>query len=296
MASCANEQGANDKAGPELVHMEGEFRISSGAPQFMNCDDYKNFRAVSPGMKSIELSYNNFIAIPGDPIKMWISGYLDAQDVSGSGLLDSVVVIEKVLEMNANDRCPTRPLTKGVGRYRTVLDTSNAFTRTIELDLYDSGLAIMYTYMHEGMIPAEESGEWGINSNGDVLITWTRREQDMLFSLSNEYLASKMFHPDGKKLVLKLQGPPIFPAGRMLEVIDMMKTLAAPYHDTTGMEIVYSTTINSLIPDSLGMQPVYDILGERYEVSKEKMRSRSMYFENAEDVLQFIRYAARVKK
>ena len=93
MASCGNEQNDTDNAGPELVHMEGEFRINSGAAQFMNCDNYKNFRAVSPGMKSIELSYNNFIAIPGDPIKMWISGYVDAQDVSGSGLLDSVVVI-----------------------------------------------------------------------------------------------------------------------------------------------------------------------------------------------------------
>jgi hypothetical protein len=293
LSACGN--GNQHEQVPEvpLSDFEGEFRVSAGVAQFRVCETYRNFRVVCEDLRSIEISYNNFISIPGDPIKMWISGYKKAMDVTNTGLLDTVIVIKKVLEMKPEQRCPPKLTEKGVGRYTTALQESETTNRKIDLDLFPNGIAIMSTMMSNHKTPAEEEGKWGMNSNGDILLEWPRRGNEMLFTLRNGVLASKMETADGHKLVLERNGDPVFPSGRMLEVIDILKTVAATYRDTSSIEITYDTRIDELIPDSLGMAPIHDILSARYGIDREKLSSRSVLFENAHDVLQFIRHAGR---
>jgi len=285
--SCTDSNTSEDTGNGEVLDWEGEYRTIGGSPQFTVCKTGKTYPVTGDAalIKSVNISYNNFIAQPESPIKMWMRAIPSAVDLHNTGLMDSVLVFRQLLHMTVDQFCPTKASKEAAGRYSSMVNDKVGMGRKIDFDLYKDGRVIMYTDFLDGKEPAEEEGTWGKNSDNVIVLSWPRRGKEMRFSLANGTLTSRMYHAQDVKLILKRVGDTKYPAGRMVGVIDLLKRAAAPYLDTNNLQIEPHTRIVDLVPDSMGLAPVYDQLAARYGVNRAKLTERLMLFENAEDVL-----------
>lgn len=294
LAACTDgDNSSSASAQPVVANFEGEYRKKGGEPQFMVCSNRKVYQLIGhpKAMEDLNISYDNFVVMPEDPVKMWMEASLRSLDIHNTGIEDSVLVLHKLLHMTPDHYCPTAQSKELSGRYEALIEDGHSSQRELAFELFQDGMVIMYTKLNGKTRTFEEEGRWGLNSKGTVIIEWSRRGQEMTFSESNGILTSLMAHKDDVRLRLKRTAAVSHPTGYMHEVIDILKTVSAPYVDTTGLEVKFNTRIDQLLPDSVGLSPIYDQLSERYGVKREKLDINSVYFENAKDVLNFVRYS-----
>jgi hypothetical protein len=103
--------------------------------------------------------------------------------------MDSAIIAVAYQHLDASLHCEPIPYARMGGRYR-LAEMDPTHPRTVDLDLFDDGSALMYTDLYDGRGPMEEDGRWGADAEGQVNVSWPQRDQTMLFNWRDGVLES----------------------------------------------------------------------------------------------------------
>jgi hypothetical protein len=115
-------------------------------------------------------------------MKTWLTGHLGTTQIHGH--TDSALVAVTYMHLDGALRCDPLPRPALSGSFVARFDDPMG-ERTVRLDLFPNGDATSYTTLANGAQKAEEDGQWGVDSEEQVVVHWVQRDQKMLFHAAN---------------------------------------------------------------------------------------------------------------
>ncbi len=207
LAGCGNggtHAGMADQFAPRDTNWMADLSITTGDTVVRLCESGKRYHLTGPAMDTIADRYRYTNTRKGQWMKLWWSGHLGT--VVNGTLTDSVMFAMRFQHLDASLHCDPIPDARIAGSY--VLDYPDPMhPRTIRLDLFTDGWAVMNTDLHDGRIPMEEDGRWGVNAENMVNVKWPLRDQTMTYEWRDGRLATAQTIR-GSSIILQ-PGPPV---------------------------------------------------------------------------------------
>ncbi|MEO8067175.1 MAG: hypothetical protein ABI599_05735 [Flavobacteriales bacterium] len=277
--------GANvDVPASDTLTFEGEYRGTDGHGRWMRCTDGHYFTVQGPGADSLFRAYAAQVGHVGDAAKVWLAGSWSA---------DSVVLVRKTLMLAPAMRCEPVANEAGSGSYFIALPGGEANKRTVRVDLFANGRATQYSTIGGGP-EREESGTWGMDSDGLLKLTWPQRPMTFTFALHGDSLRQMAPLPPGAEIVLLRSGPPDAGRGVFGEVCRIVLAEPGAVAPSGGTkDILPSTPLRSLLPGDTDLKALASTIAERYGMSTEMHDRRWPTMETVQDLTELVRSLKR---
>lgn len=273
-----------DVSTSDTLTFEGEYRGSAGHGRWMRCTDGRYFAVKGPGADSLFKAYAAQVGHVGDAAKVWLSGSWSA---------DSSVMVRSTHMLAPAMRCEPIPNEAGSGSYFIALPGGEENKRTVRVDLFANGRATQYSTIGRGP-EREESGTWGMDSDGLLKLTWPQRPMTIAFSLKGDSLRQIAPLPAGAEVVLLRTGPPDAERGVFGEVCHLI--LAEPgavAPDGGTKNILPSTPLRTLLPNDSGLEALAARITDRYGMTTEMRDRRWPTMETLQDLTELVRALKR---
>lgn len=240
-AGCASPRPA-----PVQDHLwEGEMRILPGDTTFIPCGTQRKLQITGPGLDSLARRYAWLQTRPGQWIKTWCNGHLDAPVGRQA---DSLLVATSYAHMDAAVHCPLAPVDSLSGRYVAHAAVPGG-QHTEQLEFLPNGSAVIITTTPS--LHAEVDGTWGLNSAGELLFEETGKR----YAFKYERMPGKLVRhlPNGMMVEYLRTGP----AERLSGAFGRTARWLAAVSTSTGHSMRASDLrpmmrLDSLFPDTTG--------------------------------------------
>ena len=287
LTGCESNGGAADgiiAGAPDTLTFEGEYRGNDGSGRWMRCTDGRYFDVRGPGADSLFAAYATQTGHVGDAVKVWLKG---------GWSVDSSVVVSKTMLLAPAMRCAPIPNDTASGSYFVELPGSEVNKRGVRIDLFANGRAAQYSTVGSGA-EREETGTWGMDSDGRLELTWPQRPRTFTFMLRGDSLRQMAPLPAGAEVVLLRTGPPDAGHGVFGEVCRLIMAEAGVIAPEGGaQDLLPNTSLHAVLPTDTGLQALAATITERYAMPSDVRDRRWPTIETVQDLTELVRSLKR---
>ncbi len=265
----------------DTLTFEGEYRGTDGKGRWMRCGDGHFFPITGPKADSLYRVYTAQVGHVGDAAKVWLSG---------AWTTDSNVHVNAVLLLAPAMRCDPIPSTQGSGSYRVEIAGSAENKRSVRMDLFASGRATQYSVVGGGG-EREESGTWGMDSDGHLIVEFPQRPMILTYVLDGDSLRQLAPLPVGATLVLHRTGPADAEYGLFAEIRNFILHQPNAVDPAGGpASVLPSTYLSTLLPNDTGLVALEAATRKRYGMGEELSQRRWPAIVTVQDLTELVRY------
>lgn len=281
--------GPQGDPSPPPMAWEGELRILPGDTAFMPCGIHKAYRLTGPGLDSLARRYAWLRTVPGQWIKAWCNGYLQAGPAEST---DSVLTATAYMHMDSEVNCPPVPVDGLAGSYLAEAEVPGGI-HTERLEFQLGGDALIITTAPG--IRAEVDGRWGLDSDGDLLFT----EADGRYSFHYGHKAGRLVRPlpAGRAVAYRRTGPADRLAGAQGRAARWLAATArAQGRPVQAGDLRPAMRIDSLFPGTAAQEALRRSAADSLGLNEHQLRTTWPAAQTVHDVTKLMRTHLRAER
>lgn len=172
---------------------EGEVRIVDNDTVFSPCGSLRRYALTGPALDTIAGRYRHFRRSEGQWMRTWTNGH---RTLRGQ---DTVLLATTFLHLDPAVFCdPVADSAHGgsfVARYADPMGE-----RTMRLELFPNGDALMLTTLQNGATANEVDGRWGLDKDGLIATNWPQRNIYRRYRLKGNVLLPQPSTGNGNEM------------------------------------------------------------------------------------------------